>query len=499
MAGIRVRTGLAALAAIGCCSLVAASVASAGQRPNVVVIVTDDQTLEQFRPDVMPATFKKLVPHAMTFRQAIVSTPQCCPSRAGYLSGRYAHNNGVVSNLPGYPSLKDKRAILPVWLQRAGYRTLHVGKYLNGYAERRGRKPAPGWDRWLSLVANDYLNPSYSIDGRFRRDGRYVTAVLNGLATRMIDRYAKKRRPFYLQIDQLAPHVGNGNEGGRCSDVPIPAPQDMGLFEDAQAPRSARFSEADVSDKPQFIQRLAPFSAPLADEIDRSYGCALAAMRSVDRGVDRVLGELRRSGELGKTMVAITSDNGYSYGSHRIPLTKGLAYQEHLRVPLVIRPPRNVRSPRRASRTRAPVSNIDLAPTILDLAGARPCTGQGCSRLDGRSLLPVLRGRRPGWERRRAIATSFAINKPTYGLSCTWEGLWQPDRSITHHTELPPAEGNKCQPADVFEFYDLDKDPLQLNASPAVPARLQQRVASLSRCSGIRGHDPKLKRKPFCE
>jgi arylsulfatase A-like enzyme len=134
-------------------------------RPNFVVVVTDDQTLESYNQEVMPQTVRDLAASGTTFSQAIVSTPQCCPSRAGYLTGQYSQNNGVTSNNPGYPLLRDKPNVLPSWLQAAGYATIHVGKYLNGYVPTEGATPAPGWDRWISLLNNDYRKAEWSIDG----------------------------------------------------------------------------------------------------------------------------------------------------------------------------------------------------------------------------------------------------------------------------------------------------------------------------------------------
>jgi arylsulfatase A-like enzyme len=128
--------------------------------PNVVVIQTDDQALGTFTDEVMPQTVAKLQERGTTFTQAIVSTPQCCPSRAAFFTGQYAHNNGVVSNIPGYPLLDKPQSVLPAWLQKAGYRTAHIGKFLNGY--QPAIVPAPGWTRWRTAVDLDYFNPVFS-------------------------------------------------------------------------------------------------------------------------------------------------------------------------------------------------------------------------------------------------------------------------------------------------------------------------------------------------
>ena len=112
--------------------------------PNIVLIVTDDQTAASFNDRYMHRTRRQIAGHGISFANAVVSTPVCCPSRATMLTGQYAHNNGVTANNPGYVLLEERRNVLPAWLGRAGYRTVHVGKYLNGYTQTRGPEPGPG-------------------------------------------------------------------------------------------------------------------------------------------------------------------------------------------------------------------------------------------------------------------------------------------------------------------------------------------------------------------
>jgi arylsulfatase A-like enzyme len=444
-----------------------------------------------------------LAERGTTFSEAIVSTPQCCPSRAGYLTGQYSQNNDVTANKPGYSMLRDKREVLPAWLRDQGYETIHVGKYLNGYFGARGGLPGPGWSRWLTLLNADYQSPVWSIDGVPRADReRYVTTTINRMARRVIRRYGPRRRPFYLQIDQFAPHAGSGEETSRCQGGPVPAAGDEDAFRDARAPRNAATREADLGDKPEFLGRLERRTAAERAEADRIYGCALAALQEVDRGVAGVVSTLRETGALARTMVIFTSDNGYASLEHRVLDTKGLPYEEHLRVPLVIRPPRSFPKAARSSASADdPVANVDLAPTILELARARPCRddGESCRRMDGRSLLPLLEGREPGWTDKRAIRTGFFINSDDYRYSCRWDGLRTPRRTLVRHTLVPEPGGRTCRPADQLELYDLRSDPFQLQGDDAVSPRLQRRLARLTRCSGIRGRDEPLPGTPFCE
>jgi arylsulfatase A-like enzyme len=329
----------------------------------------------------------------------------------------------------------------------------------------------------------------------------YLTTTLNGFAEEAIRSQSGMGRPFYLQIDHLAPHIGSGEEAGPCQGGAVPDPSDADAFPVSRAPRSPATREADVSDKPEYFRRL-PLPGPEeVAEADRLYRCALESLRSVDRGVARIVSALREIGELGSTMIIFTSDNGYSFLEHRVRTTKGMPYEEHLRVPFVIRPPRNFpRAARSGGALDAPVANVDLAPTILRLADARPCwTEDACRRMDGRSLLPLLLGEEPAWTAKRAIRTGFSIGGPRYGLSCTWDGLRTPQQALINHVQLPVGLGGQCEPADELEYYDLKADPNQLRGDGPIPAGLEARLDRLRRCSGIEGRDSRLGGTPFCE
>lgn len=504
---VRTLVLLGALSAVAA-ALAPAAVAAKERRPNVVMITTDDQTLDSFEAGVMPLTTRMLQSDGTTFTDAVVSTPQCCPSRATTITGQYPNNHGVEANRPGYPTLDRKSNVLPVWLQRAGYRTIHVGKYLNGYTGARGMHPAPGWDSWLTMTASDYSNPVFSVNGELMRyPDQHLSDVIGEMSVAAVERNMPRSKPLYLQVDHFAPHVGGGDRTGRCEGGAVPAPEDADAFIDEPLPRPPGFNEVDVSDKLGFIQGLEPFEAGDIDEITRHYRCALASLASVDRAIADLLKGIRKAGELSNTLVIFTSDNGYAYGEHRLATGKGLPYEEHIRVPLVIRPPMGKgfgRTERGSSISDAPVGNVDLAPTILRLAGADPCRtdkDSSCRRLDGRSLLGVLRGREPKWSEDRALRIGFFINSEAYRLSCRWEGFRSSDRVVIRHTELPdPGDGFRCGPSSAVEHYDRSRDPFQLRAVETPLSRGQQRrLNRISRCSGIRKRDPGIRGVPYCE
>jgi len=213
-----------------------------------------------------------------------------------------------------------------------------------------------------------------------------------------------------------------------------------------------------------------------------------------------MVAQLRRLRELDNTLIVFTSDNGYAFGEHRMPFGKGLPYDEHLRVPLAVMPPKSFpRSSRRGQTIASAVSNVDMAPTFLDLAGATPCARRDeCRRMDGRSYLPLLEGRSPDWAQHRAIQTSFDIGAPNYKLSCVWDGFWRPDESVIENTSLPVGSARRCSPASFWEAYDTAADPGQLEAQQPTRAQKQE-LKRLRRCSGIEGRDARITGVPFCE
>lgn len=497
-----------------------AAAARAEGQPNVIVVVTDDQAPGTFTPEVMPITSRLVADPGATFTTAANATPLCCPSRASFLSGQFGHNDGVLWNAPGYRALEDKDNTLPVWMQRAGYVTAHVGKYLNAYvfAQDDPGAVAPGWTQWHTFVdPNSYYSAPFAQNGRFGETGTrprdYTTSVINRTAAKMVRRYAPRKRPLFMVVDQFAPHRSGGPSlVDRCAAPgPEPAVADADAFVDAPLPQPPSFDEADVSDKPSFIQARPPLEEPQLTALERTYRCTLASLQSVDRGVGEIWKALGRAGERRNTALVFTSDNGLYFGEHRLSFEKIVPYRESLEVPLAMRLPASTRPrPERGIVVPQLAANVDLTATILDLAGAEPCRRPGdCRRLDGRSLLGLAAGRTRGWPEDRAIPLELDTGgrRADANSSCTYEGVRTATEIYLQHTSVADANGD-CHQADEREHYDLTADPFQLQnllASPADPAAealqqaaLEHRAASLHRCSGIRGRDGRSTR-PFCE
>ena len=443
------------------------------KRPNIVVVMTDDQENSLVG---MRSVAKRLGAAGTTFANSYVSLPLCCPSRATFLTGQYAHNHGVLFNFgpgtqTGYQFL-DHASTLPVWLRRAKYKTALVGKYLNGYgiddgiAERTAdaREIPPGWTEWYALTGgSDQYRHRYKLNEngktRFYGDGpvNYQTDVLAAKAIDFIKRRAPSPKPFFLWFTPTAPHGEAGRFPGATRD-PTPALRHFGRFEGAQAPRTPNFDEADVSDKPSFVQdqdRLTP--EQLAD-IEVRYRGRRESLLAVDDAVGRIVARLRKTGDLKRTYIVFTSDNGLQLGAHRL-LFKEYLYEESLRVPLIVRGPG---FPAGAVRSQL-VTNADLAPTVLKLTKVR-----ARHPIDGKSLLPL-------------------AAKPSAGAG----------RELLFENYFPPAAGIRRgswvyleHGSGETELYDLAADPFQLqslHASPAhaaLRAELDARLEQLRSCAG---------------
>jgi N-acetylglucosamine-6-sulfatase len=492
--------------------------------PNIVLVVTDDQTMEMLNTETMPETLSRIGRQGTTFTNAIATTPLCCPSRASMITGQYGHNNGVLDNK--YRLLNKKRNVLPGWLKRDGYTTIHLGRYLNGYERvaRARTRPAPGWAQWHSLIKpRRYYGYTLSVNGGTvdypNAPENYLTSVLSERAVKMVERYGPRQKPFYLQFDHLAPHTSGGEEnGGGCVGAAIPGPEDENAFDGEPLPRPPSFNEDDVSDKPSFIQTLPPLTPDQIDNIQRRYRCALGSLLEVDRSVAAIDEALAEIGERDETVVIFTSDNGYYNGEHRIPSSKNYPYGEAVEVPLLIRAPEGLlggeRPPREVSE---PVANIDIAPTILSFADADTCKKPGshrCRTMDGRSLVPLLRREKGDYPSDRGFAIELdraagvSAEDDASGI-CAYQGVQVPGyRYIEHTRAIDPTTGT-CGRIDERELYDLEADPFELSSQTSAltsalpPSELQLELADrlnrLRNCAGIRGRDRDVKRQPFCE
>ena len=483
------------------------SAKDAASKPNVIFIYTDDQNVYDFKPKYMPQTFKLLKDQGTNFSDYIVATPLCCPSRAQYMTGNYPHNNGVFSNPSGYRNLKDKFNTLPVWMHNAGYRTAWVGKYLQGYDNYASNEfeAAPGIDDWHATFEPRYYDYDIADNGeRVRKGDRsrdYYTTVVNKLAVDTVEQAAKGKRPLFMTLNNLAPHHGFG-KGGRCTNIVPPAPRDVGLFKNAKVPRTPNFNEADTSDKPEAVVPYPPLKPERIKKLDLTAGCRQASLAAVDRGIADIYAAVKKAGELDNTVFMFTSDNGILQGQHRIG-GKNVPYEDALLQPFVVLAGKKALGGTQVSDVSELTASVDLAPTILDFADAKPCARPGnCRKLDGASLIPLMRGRKPkspfGPDR------DVLVQGGKGGTDCGYSGIRTPDVNFTIHDTY---KGGECTRGVGEELYDLtgeltgNADPYELDnlLSPVTPGhdspevkaevkRLNSRLAELQDCSGRSCH-----------
>jgi arylsulfatase A-like enzyme len=486
-------------------------------QPNIVLIQTDDQTLRQFTDNVMPETQRLLVDQGTEFTNYIATTAQCCPSRASLLTGQYPHNHGVTSNNVGYAGLGRKQNVLPVWLQNAGYRTMHVGaKYLNGYPSAR---VAPGWDQWFTATsATSYYDYGVSINGRLAYRGDrpedYIGRVLADKAQHLIETFGPYR-PYYLQLDLRAPHVAEQDDPyGACDHEPIPDPRDEGRFDATPFPDSPSFNELDMGDKPPFLVSAPGFTDTDRQRLVAGWHCALASLPEVDRTVSKLAAAVGGTGELSRTVFIYVSDNGLFYGEHRIRSGKVFPYEEALHLPFVMRVPWRYRGVGLVHQVGRPVGNIDIAPTILALAGGEPCNPPyGCRTMDGRSLMPLLSGSGDFPDDRGVLTEYREPDLPRYS-SCEFAGIRLRDEVYVEHYRVANPSNGTAQCDEVsppyVELYNLSSDPFELDnqcygglrgncRQDELQAELDARLANLRQCIGVEGRDKEVLDHPFCE
>lgn len=430
------------------------------ERPNIVVILTDDQTLDSLPhdPPVMPYLQRQVEASGgwTRFTNAFVNTPLCCPSRASMLTGLYSHHTGVEGNDEGADL--DESSTIATRLHEAGYRTGYVGKYLNNYPFDRGPYVPPGWDRFFAKEnqsdATVYADYTVVDDGVVRTFGSgsrdYATDLLAREAVEFI-RSTPPGQPFLLFFAPSAPHAPW-----------VPAERDVGAYAGLSIHDPPSVGEADVSDKPAWVRALPPITEDRRAEFRSNRRRGYETLRAVDAALRSIDHALRIRGAYGDTAVFYLTDNGYALGEHRWE-TKSCPYEACVHIPFLVRVPG---SP--GGTDDRLVSNVDLAPTIAELAGVRPASAQ-----DGESLAPALRGTAPAT--RTGVLLEFAGGGgvPPWSAIRTRSFLW---------VELATGER---------ELYDLAgvlgrADPYQLENRADAPAYADIRRRLASRLRALR-------------
>jgi arylsulfatase A-like enzyme len=418
------------------------------------VIVTDDQPRGTL--SAMPATRRLFARGGRAYPNAYVTTPLCCPSRASILTGRYAHNHGILTQ---EPQSFDVRTTIPRYLRRAGYLNGLVGKYLNRWGAGPDFKPMspPYFDLWASTRPdpNGYRNTVFNVNGRLRNVSAYSTRYIGRKTISFLRSFEQRdRRPWFMYTAVVAPHAPYRTEAAyRRARV-------------GRWPGDPSVHEEERTDKPPYVQ-----SASATPERGRRVRAAqLRTLMSVDDMVSAVFSELSRLGEARNTLAFFVSDNGYLWAHHGI-VNKTVPYLPSIRVPMMVRWPRRI--PGRSADHRM-VANIDIAPTI-----ARAARLRNVPQIDGRSLL----NRR--WRREHLLIEYFEGDT---GIAPTWASITAPTYQYVEYYD-------EDERTTFREYYELRKDPWQLtnrlgDADPSNDpeadwvSELSDRLGEERKCSG---------------
>jgi len=383
------------------------------ERPNFLVIVTDDQRFDTM--EYMPNTQQLIFDQGVTFSSGYITTPFCCPSRASILTGLYAHNHYVYVN--------TNKLLLPTMvedLHKNGYYTGLVGKYLNSW----DGSTRPEFDYWVSFFGGTvphYYDPELNINGDWGKQEGYMTYIFEDYVKEYLDQATSQRKPFFLLFAPNAPHAPY-----------TPLKEDKGLLTDLEPFRPPSYNEEDISDKPSSIANKPLFTEDKVEEIDGTRRRQLLTLISLDRSIGAIMEKLEETGELDNTVVIFLSDNGKHWGEHRMD-TKSTAYEEVVKVPFAMRYPALIPVPYIESGL---VANIDIAPTIYELSETRMP-----DVIDGLSLVNLLS--RNGEWRSKLLLEAW----PDRG----WWNAVHTGRYVYIETV-----------GDTSEFYDLLNDPFEL-------------------------------------
>ena len=427
-------------------------------RPNVLIVMTDDQRVDEGSMATMEQTLARLGDEGRRFRRAYASTPLCCPSRASILTGQYAHNHRVLDNRRAHKL--DQETTLEFNLKAAGYSTAIFGKFLNRWEER-----PPYFDRWavpVGLQNPRYSNGTWNVNGTERTIEEYSTDWIGELTVDYLERMeAEDARPWFTLVTPLAPHAPS-TPAERHKEAAV-----------AEFDGNPAFFEADRGDKPRYVRRL-DANLPAAREVARNQ---LRTLLSTDEMIAEIDDALIDLGEKENTLVFFTSDNGYTWGEHGLlgpGESKNTPYTASIRVPLLMRWPAGVPAGTNDQRF---VANIDLAPTIYDATNLRSTVDH---TIDGRSLL------RRTWKRRWMYLERF--DPGGNNQIPTWASLrgkgWQYVETYGDRRRI-----------EFREYYDHGSDPWQLRnllhddkaSNDPDTGRLEEWVTRLHHCAGTSG------------
>jgi len=471
MTAINRRRALQLAAATG---MLAASPALAAGRPNIIFVLVDDLRWDEFGAAghlwLETPNIDRLAREGAMFTEAVHAIPLCSPSRATLLTGQYPSRHGVTGN-EARSELSHRLDTFPMALNAAGYRTGFIGKWHMG----NDPTPRPGFDYWVSFPGQGkIIDPQLYENGRLSETPGYVTDLLTDRAMGFVAA-APTNQPFFLMLSHKAihPDTVQRNDGSIDLTVPgqfIPAPRHAGRYAAKTFPRRANYVPPDVvppgdSHLSALLRRKyapgtrAKYGAEIdASTSDKTIRGRAEMLLSIDEGLGRLFKQLESQGQIDNTVIIFSGDNGYFYGEHGLSQERRLPYEEAVRAPLLVRWPGRVKA---GVKIDALVSSVDIAPTVLDLAGV-PVGAQ----VQGLSFAPTLMGRQ-GPERQVAYIEYNGDEVFDWVDQSTYRAVRTRRWKLVHWVQ-DPTRG---------ELYDLVADPCEMNNLYADPRYANERAA----------------------
>lgn len=448
------------------------AIAPAMFRPNIVFILVDDLRWDELgctgHPFASTPSADRLAREGASFVNAFTVAPLCSPSRASFLTGQYPRTHGIVDNTDR-SAQSHKLRTWPAMLRASGYRTAFIGKWHMGNDD----SPRPGFDRWVSFRGQgESTNPDLNIDGKPVKAQGYITDILTDHALSFLRE--KHARPYclYLSHKAIHPNITQRNDGSisgnpSAAEQFIPAQRHRYLYMGRSIPHRPNYGKP-PADKPALEQKIGglPPLGPQTVTSDQVILNRMRMMKAVDEGLGRILETLEGAGQIDNTMVVLTSDHGYFYGEHGLSAECRLAYEECIRIPLLMRYPRMIRAGERISPFAL---SVDIAPTMLLAAGVRMPAG-----MEGRPLAPLFEGVPPKWR------DSFLVE---YTSDSVFPRIRNMGYDAVRGTGWKFIKYRQLQGMD--ELYDLKRDPYELKNLALAPearelaARAQRRLKEL--------------------
>jgi len=426
--------------ALGACSPSSDVADGSAGRPNIVFVLLDDVRYDDVvdHPFVELPNLSRLLSEGASFERFFTSAPLCSPSRAVFMTGQYPWRNGIVDN-GERAELSHSIVTFPRLLQDTGYHTGFFGKWHMGHEDDT---PRPGFDRWVSFVGQGvYVDPDMNIDGEVSSATGYMTDILVDHAVDFIED-APVGAPFLAFIAHKAVHPETHPNNVRTFP---PGAGDEHLWHGEELPRNPNW-RAPTTDKPA-LDRPVEFDDPRSPPgglPDEDVFGRLRMLASVDRGLGQLIEALEARGVLDETIFIVTSDQGFFYGEFGLAQERRLAYEPSIHVPLIVRYPGIFEA---GSRPGVLASNVDVAPTLLALAGAPVPDG-----LDGVSLLPAILD--PTVQVRDGVLVEYYTDSVFGRLqNMGYKALRTPDWKYIRYDELEGMD----------ELYDLNADPFELD------------------------------------